>query len=929
MLCCCSITGHPTICAPQPDTHVAPILLKSRKRGRRGGVRRRCQRRGKRLPLPSIVLANVRSLQNKIDEIRACNSYCNAYKNCSMMCFTETWLHQDIEDYLIEIDSYLCIRSDRTLNSGKTRGGGICLFIKEAWCKNISVRNRHCDPNIELLVVLLRPFYLPREIPCLHVVSVYIPPDGNYQSATATLTDAISTIENSHPDSVNFVLGDFNQCEVKKHLPRYHQMVSCTTRGGNTLDLCYVNVKGSHKAVKLPPIGDSDHNSIALLPKYRQKYKVIDTATRTVKVWTDEAVMDLKACLELTDWDVLNDPDLPLDRCVDTVSSYITFCTDMLIPTKEIKCYSNNKPWIKKDLKALLNRKKTILATNDNEALKAVNKEVRAEVRKSKEHHRAKVEDLLKSNRSRDAWQGLNLLSGRKQKPGSIQPENDTVFATELNDFYARFDSRDETTEMSKITKSIREKLPSHSPIQVTTEEVERSFRKQKQRKAAGPDGISGRVVRMCSSQLAPVFKELFNRSLRLGVVPHGWKFSTIIPVPKDQLPKVKNDLRPVALTDLVFKNLERLVCKPLKAETAPHNDPNQFAYSDRLGVEDASLTLLHHVYSHLDREHAAIRIVFIDFSSAFNTISPALLAKKLIEMGVNPYTILWICSFLTERTQQVKFNGTKSPIITTNIGAPQGCVLSPVLFTLYTADCRSTDSRCIHLKYADDTALVNLVNKKRDNTFVSQQLDRFTEWCTTNHLTLNVKKTKELVIGFGRTSYNHEPLVINSENIERVSEYKYLGTIIDDKLTWTQNIDRIHKKCSKRLYFVRQLGKLSINNSILRLFYESTTLSVLAFNAVGWYGNASDTQKKKLQRIEHNTNKIIKDKGGRTINDIYERRLKDMATRIQRNPKHPLHSHYSVLPSGRRYASIYANTNRYKYSFVPTSIRRLNGKRD
>ena len=96
---------------------------------------------------------------------------------------------------------------------------------------------------------------------------------------------------------------------------------------------------------------------------------------------------------------MLNDPDLSLDLYVDTVSNYITFCTDMFIPTKEIKCYSNNKPQIKKDQKILLNQKKIILAIDDNEALKAVNREVGAKVRKSKGHHRAKVEDLLKSNR--------------------------------------------------------------------------------------------------------------------------------------------------------------------------------------------------------------------------------------------------------------------------------------------------------------------------------------------------------------------------------------------------------------------------------------------------------------------------------------------------------------------------------------------------
>ena len=137
----------------------------------------------------------------------------------------------------------------------------------------------------------------------------------------------------------------------------------------------------------------------------------------------------------------------------------------------------------------------------------------------------------------------------------------------------------------------------------------------------------------------------------------------------------------------------------------------------------------------------------------------------------------------MTEKTRQVKFNDTKSHIITTNIEASQGCVLSSIVFILYTADYRSTDSCCILLlKYADDTALVNLVNKKTDNTFFSQELERFTEWCATHHLTLNVKKTKEVVIDFSRTSYSPEPLVMNNKNIEKVSEYKYLGSLTTNR---------------------------------------------------------------------------------------------------------------------------------------------------
>jgi len=71
-----------------------------------------------------------------------------------------------------------------------------------------------------------------------------------------------------------------------------------------------------------------------------------------------------------------------------------------------------------------------------------------------------------------------------------------------------------------------------------------------------------------------------------------------------------------------------------------------------------------------------------------------------------------------------------------------------------------------------------------------------FANWCSNNYLTLNVKKTKELVIDFGQTTYEHKPLTINGEEIESVEEYKYLDTIIDHKLSWVQNTNRIHSQC-------------------------------------------------------------------------------------------------------------------------------------
>ncbi|KAI3369696.1 hypothetical protein L3Q82_024542, partial [Scortum barcoo] len=137
-----------------------------------------------------------------------------------------------------------------------------------------------------------------------------------------------------------------------------------------------------------------------------------------------------------------------------------------------------------------------------------------------------------------------------------------------------------------------------------------------------------------------------------------------------------------------VMKTMERLLLHHLRPQTHHALDPLQFAYWEKTGVEDAIIFLLHRSLSHLDRGSGAVRITFLDFSSAFNTIQPLLLRDKLTEMGVGSHLVAWITDYLTGRPQYVQRLGDcRSDTVAGSTGAPQGTVLSPVLFTLYSSD--------------------------------------------------------------------------------------------------------------------------------------------------------------------------------------------------------------------------------------------------
>lgn len=139
-----------------------------RKRGRRGGVRQRLKRQGhQRMPLPTMMLANVQSLCNKIDELRANTQFLTECNSACLLALTETWLKDTDLQSDLEVEGFGApYRLDRDpAVTGKSLGGGLCLYVNKSWCNTVVVRESLCSPDIELLSVSLRPFYLPKKFP--------------------------------------------------------------------------------------------------------------------------------------------------------------------------------------------------------------------------------------------------------------------------------------------------------------------------------------------------------------------------------------------------------------------------------------------------------------------------------------------------------------------------------------------------------------------------------------------------------------------------------------------------------------------------------------------------------------------------------------------------------------------------------------------
>ena len=251
-----------------------------------------------RTALPSIFLANVRSLFNKLDTLK----YGPSHRK-SLWIFTETWHNNDIPTSVVELEGRSIFRAEKTADTtGKSRGGGLCIYVNKTWCTDCVTVDAHCSADLEYLIRRCRPFYLPREFSCIVAIAVYVPPDANSKAAMKELSIAINKLQTKHPNGAFIVTGDFNHCNLRTVHPKLHQNITCFTRGSKTLDPCYTNVAAASKATPLPHLGQCDHISLFLMQKYSPLIKRVKPTTKTVKVWMEDADPTLQDQLQHTDW---------------------------------------------------------------------------------------------------------------------------------------------------------------------------------------------------------------------------------------------------------------------------------------------------------------------------------------------------------------------------------------------------------------------------------------------------------------------------------------------------------------------------------------------------------------------------------------------------------------------------------------------------
>ena len=788
-------------------------------------------------------------------------------------------MNSTVDNAQIRIDGYNAVRHDRTVESRKQLGGGILVYYHTSWTNNHHIIAQLCLPDIEIISILFRPFRLAREIPAIIIMATYIPPSAKRSPCLSHIDDQLSLVHKKYPHALIFLLGDMNH--VTPNLPTFSQIVKTPTREQTILDRCYINIKNIYRAKTLPPLNRSDHKMVHIIPTH--KPAIIQKTRRTItkRIWSPEAIDNIGSQLASTDWTIFNTKDLEKD--VEAFNAYLTFCMDTHAPNVTRQIPNNSKPWITPNTIALIKEKLVAYRGNDKHKVRKLEHQIRHQMKENKRLYMKEIETNF-GKQPKVSWHGIkNIFSlNKSQNTKLIDGLNEVQTVNRLNTHFTRFERPvDGPTIVS---------VPDEHALTVDPVDVLKQLRNINTNKGTGPDGLPPRFLKEFAIELHQILTGFYNRSLSTGKTPTIWKTSRIAAIPKKN-----NDYRPIAITSCVAKILERI----LKPFLSKHLDKDQYAYQKGKGTQHALLKLTDTITKHLNqhRDNYA-RGLFLDYSSAFNTIEISTLAKRLSDL--NPIIQRWIISFLTNRTQYTQIGNTTSNHMTTNTGTPQGTVLSPLIFCLYTKELQTTHDDLTIIKFADDTVLLGLFEENNDTSTTEKymsEIARIKCWSDNSKLLLNAQKTAEIIFTTKPNQPVVKPVTINGETITHTSQTTYLGVSINNRLNWDPYMDKIIHTAEKHLFLLRKSYKLLASPKMIATLYKSyVQCHLLYFTPI-----ILEYLKAKHLKAIHKLDKIASTMTKMSFNtrELMTQQRKLFLYKILADDEHYF-NHLDRLPSGR-----------------------------
>lgn len=290
--------------------------------------------------------------------------------------------------------------------------------------------------------------------------------------------------------------------------------------------------------------------------------------------------------------------------------------------------------------------------------------------------------------------------------------------------------------------------------------------------------------------------------------MPKEWKYARVTPLFKKGVATDMDNYRPISVLSVASKVLERVVHDQLYSFLNEQKllSPFQCGFRRNHSTESATIAFSDFIRRGIDQD-LLTGAVFIDLRKAFDSVDHVTLVNKLESYGLMNTELDWFRNYLTDRRQLVGFGKEISDPCPITSGVPQGSILGPLLFAvLFVNDLPTVLERCQILMYADDTVMYFTASDAQEvgNT-LTNELATVNQWLLDNSLFIHQGKTECVLFGTGpRLASAKFSVSIDGKDLTRVSEYKYLGVILDESLTWSAHVKYLLGKAGKRIGMLR-----------------------------------------------------------------------------------------------------------------------------
>uniref|UniRef100_A0A2S2N814 Putative RNA-directed DNA polymerase n=1 Tax=Schizaphis graminum TaxID=13262 RepID=A0A2S2N814_SCHGA len=472
-----------------------------------------------------------------------------------------------------------------------------------------------------------------------------------------------------------------------------------------------------------------------------------------------------------------------------------------------------------------------------------------------------KFHDYLNSIKNADnsLWKATKNILREKTKIAPLRyPDNSlaisnldkaNLFATDLENRFTPHPDIQNRDHMLHVESLLNQTLPMSLPTNHTSpSEILHIINKLHNNKAPGHDLITNRIIKNLPKKSIIFLTFIFNSILRLSYIPPSWKHSIIILIHKPGKPEnLPSSFRPISLLPSFSKILEKIILKRIYPIINVQNTiPNtQFGFRNKHSALHQVHRIVDNIASSLERKYFC-SAVFLDVAQAFDRVWHKGLLYKTRFLPAPLYLI--INSFLSNRTFQVRCDDVLSETHSAKAGVPQGSILAPTLYNIYTSDIPQSHLTSL-ATFADDTCIISSdpdIITSTEN--LQSHLNDLQNWFNLWRIKINENKSSHIT--FTLRPNTSPSVTLNNETIPRESSVKYLGIHLDQRLTWATHIKTKRKSMKIKLHKLRQLLRSKISLSDKTLVYKQLIRPALTYGIEFW-GSTKTSNLNLLQSFQ------------------------------------------------------------------------------